>query len=358
MKEVKRLNGLMRCERRWRKYLFLLTLVVHISGFVQAQEKFTLSGYVKDVSNGEELIGATVLVTGTSIGVVTNAYGFYSIALPATKAQLKFSYVGYQSQTIAVELTKNESRNIELAAENQELQEVVVAAERADDNITNVQISKIKLNMDQVRKLPSALGEVDLIKTIQTQPGVVSAGEGTSSFFVRGGSADQNLIQIDEAPIYDPSHLFGLYSVFNADVVKDVELYKGGIPARYGGRLSSILDVRTKDGNNKKFSGAGGIGTLAARAMVEGPIQQDKSSYLISARRSFMDLLVRDTTGNTVYFYDLNAKFNLKGNNKNRYFLSLYSGRDGMNFGEQFSFGWGNSTATFRWNHLFNNKLF
>ena len=190
-------------------------------------------------------------------------------------------------------------------------------------------------------------------------PGVISAGEGTSSFFVRGGSADQNLILIDEAPVYDPSHLFGLFSVFNADIIKDAELYKGGIPARYGGRLSSILDVRTRDGNNKKFQGDASIGLLATGIALEGPIKKDESSFLFSARRSYVDLFARAAgEDNLVYFYDVNAKLNWRANNKNRFFLSLYTGRDSFAFGDDFSFDWGNSTATFRWNHLFNDKLF
>ncbi len=216
-----------------------------------------------------------------------------------------------------------------------------------------------KLNIAQIRKLPAVFGEVDIIKNVQLQPGVVTAGEGTSAFFVRGGSADQNLILIDEAPIYDPSHLFGLFSVFNGDVIKDSELYRGGIPSRFGGRLSSILEVRTKDGNNKEFSGAGGVGTLASRIMLEGPIQKDKSSFIVSARRSYQEIFASALNqNNTVYFYDVNAKVNWKYKNNNRFFAAFYSGRDQFRFDKTFGFGWGNTTGTFRWNHLFSDRLF
>jgi hypothetical protein len=338
--------------------LFVLLCMLRFSPSA-AQEKLTVSGYVKDAANGEELIGVTVVIQGTQNGTMTNAYGFYSITVPKGVYQLQFSYLSYKSQVVAIDLQQNQSKNVELISEDVQLEEVVVESEPEDANVTDIQMSKIKLNMDQVRKLPSALGEVDIIKNIQNQPGVVSAGEGTSSFFVRGGSADQNLILIDEAPIYDPSHLFGLYSVFNADVIKESELYKGGIPARFGGRLSSILEVRTKDGNNKKLAGAGGIGTLATRLMVEGPMRKDKSSFLISARRSYVDAFLKlANQSSNVYFYDVNAKFNWKTNNKNRFFISLYNGRDELSFNKSFGFGWGNATATFRWNHLFNDRLF
>ena len=338
--------------------LFVLLCMLRFSPIV-AQEKVTVSGYVKDAANGEELIGVTVTIQGTQNGTMTNAYGFYSITVPKGAHQLQFSYLSYKAQILAVDLQQNQSRNVELISEDVQLEEVVVESEHEDANVTDIQMSKIKLNMDQIRKLPSALGEVDIIKNIQNQPGVVSAGEGTSSFFVRGGSADQNLILIDEAPIYDPSHLFGLYSVFNADVIKESELYKGGIPARFGGRLSSILEVRTKDGNNKNLAGAGGIGTLATRLMVEGPMRKEKSSFLISARRSYVDAFLKlANQSSNVYFYDVNAKFNWKANNKNRFFISLYNGRDELSFNKKFGFGWGNATATIRWNHLFNDRLF
>lgn len=323
------------------------------------QQKFTISGYVKDATNGEELIGVTVQVKGDHLGTVTNAYGFYSLTLSSGTATLQFSYVGYQSQVAEFQLDKSLSYNIELTPMATQMEEVVISGDRVDANVTDIQMSHRKIDVGQVRKLPTFLGEADIIKTIQMQPGVIMAGEGTSSFFVRGGSGDQNLILIDEAPIYDPSHLFGLFSIFNSDVIKEAELYKGGIPARFGGRLSSILEVRTKDGNNKETTGSGGIGTLASRLMVEGPIRKDKSSFVVSARRSYVDAFLKLANNeNSVYFYDVNAKVSWKHGNKNRFFAAFYSGRDKFSISDNFGFGWGNQTGTVRWNHLFNDRLF
>lgn len=325
----------------------------------QAQEKFTLNGYIRDAGSGEELIGVTILIQETQGGVNTNPYGFYSITLPKGVYTIEFRYVGFKRKRQQINLDKDISLNINLEEDIVDLNEVIVTAKREDANVTNIQMSKNELNIQQIKKLPALFGEPDIIKTIQMLPGVVSAGEGTSSFFVRGGSADQNLILIDEAPVYDPSHLFGLFSVFNADVIKDSELYKGGIPARFGGRLSSILEVRTKDGNNKEFGGEAGIGLLASSVMLEGPIKKDESSFIVSARRSYVDLFLRAAgEKNLVYFYDVNAKINWRANNKNRFFLAIYNGRDDFNFDGNFGFDWGNKTATFRWNHLFNDKLF
>jgi hypothetical protein len=336
--------------------LFLLVAQVAYS------QKVTISGYVKDAGNGEELIGVAVMVVGTGNGTVTNSYGFYSITLPPGTYELQFSYVGYRPQQRSFDLTQNTQQNIDLVTEATVIDEVVVKGERLDANVTENQMGHTKLNIAQIRKLPSIFGEVDIIKNVQLQPGVITAGEGTSSFFVRGGSADQNLILIDEAPIYDPSHLFGLFSVFNGDVVKDSELYRGGIPSRFGGRLSSILEVRTKDGNNKQLSGSGGVGSLASRFMLEGPIVKEKSSFIVSARRSYQELYAplfsKNGSSNIVYFYDVNAKVNWKYKNNNRFFLAFYSGRDQFRFDKTFGFGWGNTTGTFRWNHLFSDRLF
>lgn len=337
----------------------ILLFLLFLPFFGTAQQKVTVSGYVKDASNGEELIGVTVYVPEISTGATTNVYGFYSLTLDPGKYTLQYSYIGFTTQTLELQLTSNVTRNLELVAETLQMEEVVVSAERTDANVSSIQMSKRQINMEQVRKLPAVMGEVDLIKNIQMQPGVISAGEGTSSYFVRGGSADQNLILIDEAPIYDPSHLFGMFSVFNADVIKDSELYRGGIPSRFGGRLSSILEVRTKDGNNKEFEGSGGIGSLASRLMVEGPIKKDKSSFIISGRRSYVDAFLKAADQkNSVYFYDLNAKYNWKPNNKNRFYAAFYTGRDEFKFDKKFGFGWGNSTATLRLNHLFSDRLF
>ena len=324
-----------------------------------AQDKVTLNGYIKDSNNGEELIGVTIYIPELKAGTVTNSYGFYSITLPKGTYEVQFSYIGYAFQTLEVELQQNMVKNVEMVSEATVIKELVITDDRIDDNVVSLQMSKNTLDLNRVRKLPALFGEVDIIKNIQMLPGVITAGEGTSSFYVRGGSADQNLILIDEAPIYDPSHLFGLFSVFNADVIKDSELYKGGIPARFGGRLSSILEVRTKDGNNKKVGVSGGIGTMASRVMVEGPLKKDKSSFILSARRSYVDLFLKAANqDNLVHFYDINAKVNWKYNNNNRFFVAFYSGRDVFKFSDEFGFAWGNNTATFRWNHLFSERLF
>lgn len=341
-----------------RKTMFtLLALLCATAAF--SQQKFTLNGYIRDAANGEELIGVNVLVVEMANGVVSNSYGFYSITLSPGTYTLRYSFIGYEVVEQKIELTKDVALNVSLKEEAMELDEVVVTGESPEANVTSIQMSRNDLDIQQVKKLPALFGEPDIIKTIQLLPGVISAGEGTSSFFVRGGSADQNLILIDEAPVYDPSHLFGLFSVFNADIIKDSELYKGGIPARYGGRLSSILDVRTRDGNNKKFEGEAGIGLLASSISLEGPIKKEKSSFIVSARRSYVDLFLKAADeDNLVYFYDINAKVNWRANNKNRLFLSLYSGRDDFKFGDDFGFDWGNRAATLRWNHLFNDRLF
>jgi hypothetical protein len=338
----------------------LITTFIVISFAARSQDKVTLNGYIKDAHNGEELIGATVYIPQLKAGTVTNAYGFYAITAPKGTYEVQYSYIGYTFQTVTIDLNSDVSRNIELQDEATVIKEVEISDKAIDENVVSVQMSKNTLNISQLRKLPALFGEVDIIKNIQMLPGVISAGEGTSSFFVRGGGADQNLILIDEAPIYDPSHLFGLFSVFNADVIKDAELYKGGIPARFGGRLSSILDVRTKDGNNKKFGITGGVGTMASRLMVEGPLKKEKSSFVVSARSSNLGAYLKAAnTDNSVNFYDLNAKVNWRANNKNRFFVAAYTGRDKFKFNQgQAGFEWGNTTGTFRWNHLFNERLF
>lgn len=337
---------------------FLLLFFLTCPILLKAQQH-TLSGYVRDAENGEELIGVTVYVPELQLGVVSNVYGFYSLTLPEGTHRVTYSFIGYQTSEMTVTLDQGVSLNVELQPQAMEMQEVVIRDKAPDENITDISMSKNEIDIQQVKKLPALFGEPDIIKTIQLLPGVVTAGEGTSSFFVRGGSADQNLILIDEAPVYDPSHLFGLFSVFNADVIKDSELYKGGIPARYGGRLSSILDVRTKDGNNKEFGGVVGLGLLASRAMIEGPIRKDKSSFIVSARRSYVDVFLRAANeDNLVHFYDINAKVNWRHNNNNRFFVAFYTGRDVFNFNDVFNFDWGNTTGTFRWNHLFNDRLF
>jgi hypothetical protein len=324
-----------------------------------SQENVTLNGYVKDEQNGEELIGVTVYIPSLKVGASTNAYGFYSITIPKGQYAVSYSFVGFKTQTVTISLNTNQAKNIELESESIVMEEFVVSDKAIDENVIGLQMSKNTINMAQIKKLPALFGEVDILKTVQMMPGVIYAGEGTSAFYVRGGSADQNSILIDEAPIYDPSHLFGLFSVFNADVIKESELYRGGIPARFGGRLSSMLEVRTKDGNTKNYNVTGGIGTLASRLAVEGPIVKEKSSFIVSARRSYAEPFLKAANqNNTVFFYDVNAKVSWKFSNKDRVFAAFYAGRDKFSFGNDFGFDWGNKTGTLRWNHLFNDRLF
>ncbi len=334
------------------------------AGIIQAQESFTLSGYVKDAKNGELIIGANVYKQGTTTGASTNVYGFYSLTLPKGKHSITFSYIGYTPQVKEIELEKNLTLNVELGEESTNLNEVTITSEREDANVKAMEMSVAKLDIKQIQKIPALLGEVDVIRSIQLLPGVSTVGEGASGFNVRGGNIDQNLVLLDEAPVYNSSHLFGFFSVFNPDAVKDVKLIKGGIPAQYGGRLSSILDIRMKDGNNKQLQLNGGIGSIFSRFSVEAPLIKDKASFIVAGRRSYIDVLakpflakkqpsLKDAQFN---FYDLTAKVNYRIDPKNNIFLSGYLGRDV--FGAGFKFNWGNATTTLRWNHLFNEKLF
>ncbi|MCG8326250.1 MAG: TonB-dependent receptor [Chitinophagales bacterium] len=325
------------------------------------EERFTVSGYIKDGTNGEELLYANVYEPTNDVGTTTNLYGFYSLTLPQGTYELTFSYLGYQVLTKKLTLNSNTELNADLIPESAILQEIVVTDKVVNEAVQETGMSRIDLPIEDIKKMPSLLGEPDVIKTIQTLPGVTSAGEGTSAFFVRGGSADQNLVLIDEAPVYDVSHMFGLFSVFNSDIIKSAELYKGGIPSKYGGRLSSLMEVTTRDGNNKRLSASGGIGLLAAKGTIEGPIVKDKASFILSGRRSYADIFMKNNDaldGTTVLFHDLNAKINWKASNKDRFFLSAYSGRDVWKFSDDFKMDWGNTTTTFRWNHLFNERLF
>lgn len=348
--------------------LFFLMASVSYYATVLAQEevnkeKVTLSGYIKDGQNGETLIGASVFIPDLAIGSVTNVYGFYSLSVPKGSYQLTFSYVGFESQKLEVNLSENKSLTVELKEASEVLNEVVISGEKEDVNITSSEMSVNKLSMKTIEKLPALLGEVDVVRSIQLLPGVSTVGEGASGFNVRGGSIDQNLVLLDEAPVYNSSHLFGFFSVFNPDAVKDVKLYKGGIPARYGGRLSSILDVRMKEGNSKNYAVSGGLGLIFSRLTFEGPIVKDKASFIIAGRRSYADILAQpflndDLSGAILNFYDLTLKTNYSINQNNRIFLSGYLGRDNFGFGEGAGFNWGNATTTLRWNHIFNDRLF
>ena len=327
-------------------------------------QQYTVSGYIKDASSGEALIGATVVnVDNLNIGQAANVYGFYSFDLPTGSYVLQASYVGFETKEVRVDLDADKSLNFDLNATTQNLQEVVVSAQRPDANVTSVNMSRESLQIDKIKSIPALFGEVDIVKSIQLLPGVATAGEGTTGLFVRGGSSDQNLILLDEATVYNASHLLGFFSVFNPDAIKNVEIYKGGIPAKFGGRISSILDIQMREGNNKKFQASGGIGSISSRLTVEGPIVENKSSFLVAGRRTYADIFLglsndEDISNNTLYFYDLNAKFNYQFSEKDKLFVSGYFGRDRLGFQDIFGFDWGNATFSARWNHLFNSKLF
>lgn len=326
--------------------------------------KATISGYIKDVANGESLIGASIFKVGSQTGAAANEYGFYSLTLPKGTHTLGISLIGYQTFTFVVDLQNSVSKTFELSEEGKNLDEVVITGEAADKNIKSVEMSVAKLDIKQINKIPALMGEVDVVRAIQLLPGVTTVGEGATGFNVRGGNIDQNLILLDEAPVYNSAHLFGFFSVFNPDAVKDVKLIKGGIPSQYGGRVSSILDVRMKEGNSKKTAVTGGIGTIFSRLAIEAPIKKDKASFIIAARRSYIDALVKPFVKESnplkkakFYFYDLTAKLNWRINDKNTVFVSGYLGRDVFGV-SVFKFNWGNATATARWNHIFNKKLF
>ncbi|KYP14850.1 TonB-dependent receptor [Flavihumibacter sp. CACIAM 22H1] len=335
-----------------------------------AQQKFTLSGYVKDTLSGENLIGATISINGKGKGVNSNSYGFFSITLAPGTYQVSISYTGYDPQNLTVQLDKDLSIAINLYPRIVASEEVVVYAKRKDGNVREAQMGKVDLSIAQIKSLPAIFGEVDVLKTLQLLPGVRNAGEGNAGFYVRGGGPDQNLVLLDDAVVYNSGHLFGFFSIFNSDAIKNVSLIKGGMPAQYGGRLSSVLDIAMKDGNMKKMEVEGGIGAIASRLNIQGPIKKDKASFIISARRTYIDALVKPFVkkessfyGSGYYFYDLNTKVNYKFSDKDRLFLSGYFGRDVFTFkNSQRSFSanipWGNATATLRWNHLFHRKLF
>jgi hypothetical protein len=340
-------------------FLLFLMLETVYPPFAWAQGSVTISGYVRDRASGEALIGATVQVAGTSVGVATNAYGFYALSLTPGRYSLSIMYVGYKPLSITKDVAANETLQVELEENSEELDEIVISAEGGNSNVVSTQMSIAKLDPKLVKQIPAVLGEPDLIRALQLLPGVTAVADGAAGFNVRGGSADQNLILLDEATVYNSSHLLGLFSVANPDAIKSVTLYKGGIPARYGGRLSSVMDIRQREGNSKEFSGEAGIGLISARLLAEGPIVKDKSSFMVAGRRSYGDLfLPLIDNKSTAYFYDLNAKVNYNINDRNQLFLSGYIGRDQFSLGSIFNSTWGNTAATLRWNHLFSQKLF
>jgi hypothetical protein len=339
-----------------------LALACLATGEAAAQERrLTVSGTIRDAASGEDLPGAEVVVRGTRTGVVANAYGYYALTLPPGTYTLVFSYIGYLAQEAQVELAADHKLNVSLGEDRRELSEVVVSAERRNAHIVKAEMSAERLSAKTIRSIPALMGEIDVIKAVQLLPGVQSTSEGSSGFSVRGGGHDQNLILLDEATVYNASHLMGFFSVFNNDAVKDVVLYKGDIPASFGGRLSSLLDIRTKDGNAQRYAATGGVGLISSRLTAEGPLGANASA-LVSARRTYADLFLALATEDnlkdaSLYFYDMNAKMNVRINDNNRLFLAGYLGRDRFDAGIA-GMAFGNRTATLRWNHIFSPRLF
>jgi hypothetical protein len=344
--------------------LFLFAFVLLLHFLVQAQQKFVLSGQITDAATGEDLPGATVVVDNASyLGTASNSYGFYSITLSSGIHSVRYQYVGFVSQVVEINLTENKKLDIELKEQTIELGNIVVTGERPDRNVSSVEMGNVKLSPKEIEKIPVIFGEQDIIKTMQLTPGVKSAGEGNSGFYVRGGGIDQNLILLDEAPVYNASHLLGFFSIFNSEAIREANLMKGSIPAEYGGRASSVFDIKMKEGNLKNYGVAGSVGLISSNLAVEGPIVKDKGSFIVSARRTYADLFLalskeEDLKNTTLYFYDLNLKANYKINDNNRVYLSGYFGRDDFGFADEFGFDWGNATGTIRWNHNFGEKLF
>jgi CarboxypepD_reg-like domain/TonB-dependent Receptor Plug Domain len=333
-------------------------LMITVAG---AQQKFTISGTIKSKAKGETLIGTSIR-TG-NIGTSSNEYGFYSLTLGKGNYIIEFSAVGMQTKTEEIVLDKDIKLNVFLEDEIKNLEGVIVSSQSKGRSITSPQMGVEKLSVKEIKNIPVLFGERDILKTIQLLPGIKSAGEGNSGFFVRGGAGDQNLILLDEAPVYNASHLLGFFSTFNSDAIKDMTIYKGGMPAQYGGRLSSVLDIKMNDGSNQGYNVSGGLGVISTKLNVEGPLQKDKSSFLVTGRRTYVDMflkLAKDSAlrQNTLYFYDLNAKLNYQLSDRDRLYLSGYFGKDVLGVGKTFGIEWGNSTGTLRWNHIFNRKLF
>jgi hypothetical protein len=345
-------------------FIMLSAFSIATMGFSFAQSKSTFGGTVRNSATGEALIGATIVVKELpGVGVASNAYGFYSLTVPEGRYTVLVQYLGYKTKVESINLDRNRTIDFDLVQEPIKVEDMVVSGDRSNSHVTSTDISANTLEVQQVKAIPVLLGEKDILKTIQLLPGIEAAGEGSAGFYARGGGIDQNLIVLDEAPVYNSAHLLGFLSVFNSDAIKDVKVITGGMPAEYGGRLSSVLDIRTDDGNSKQFGGSGGIGLLDSRLMLNGPIVKNEGSFIISGRRTYADLflmLSKDTTINraSLYFYDLNAKANYTLGEKDRVFLSGYFGRDNFDYPDFFGFNWGNATATLRWNHIFGDHLF
>ena len=350
------------------KYLTLIFIFSFFNSL--SQDRYTISGFIQDFNSGENLIGVSIYESKSFKGTSTNQYGFYSLTLDKGEYEIVYSFIGYKTITKKITLDRNIRTNISLKTDAILTKEVIVKGERLDKNVASSNMSQVKLKVESVKELPVILGEVDVLKSAQLLPGIQSGGEGNSGLYVRGGGPDQNLILLDEAVVYNAAHLFGFFSVFNADAIKDMNIIKGGMPAEYGGRLSSVIDITMKDGNNKRFQADGGIGLLSSRLTLQGPIQKEKSSFIVSGRRTYIDVLAQPFmneenafSGSGYYFYDLTTKVNYKLSDKNRLYLSGYFGRDVFDFinsdnGIGISIPWGNATTSLRWNHLFNDKLF
>lgn len=349
-----------------RRYKIVLLFVL-CSEICTAQTKqpgFTINGTIRDAQTGEALIGATISVEGqATIGTVSNDYGFYSLSVPSQAKKILVRYVGYIESLSVIDSTRNQTLNVTLKGTEANLKEVEITAQKKDENVRGAQMSVMSLEMKEINKLPVIFGERDILKSIQLLPGVQPAGEGNSGYYVRGGSSDQNLILLDEAPVYNAAHMLGFFSTFNSDAIKDVQLYKGNMPSEYGGRIASVLDVKMKEGNNRNFGISGGIGLITSRLAVEGPIVKNKGSFFISGRTTYADLFLKlsnqeNLKNSTLNFFDINAKANYRINDKNRIFISGYFGQDNFSLGGNFGIKYGNSTATARWNWVINQKIF
>ena len=344
-----------------RRNFPLALIFIFFCSLAFSQRNVTISGYVSDLESDESLIGVSVLLQELNTGTITNEYGFFSLTLPAGVYTVQIRYLGFETLTRELSLNEDVNENFELTPQAEVLDEVIVEENIELLNVRNPQMSVNKLAINTIKKIPAVLGEVDVIKSITLLPGVTNAGEGASGFNVRGGAADQNLILLDEAILFNSSHLFGFFSVFNPDAIKDIQLYKGGIPASYGGRASSVLNIYQKEGNRKKFESQGGIGLISSRLLLEGPLKKEKSSFLIGGRSSYAHLflpLIESVDNNKAYFYDLNTKLSYTLNDRNTVYMSGYFGRDVFDINNLFDLAYGNSVANFRWNHLFSNKLF
>jgi len=351
-------------SKKMRAFSLLLLFVTLFFSICNGQQRYSVSGTVKNKKTGETIIGAFIRLLNAKQGTTTNEYGFYSISLTKGSYQFEIGSIGKLNDTVSFFLGRDTVMNIQLGDDNISLAEVTVTSRpRTGRTISGTQMGVERLSTVEIKNIPVLFGEKDVLKTIQLLPGIKSAGDGNAGFFVRGGTTDQNQILLDEANVYNPSHLLGFFSTFNSDAIKDVTVYKGGMPAQYGGRLSSVLDIKMNDGNNQNYGVSGGLGLISAKLNVEGPIQKDKSSFLVTGRRTYADLFLKASPDSTInqsnlYFYDLNAKMNYELGAKDKIYVSGYFGKDKLGFGDQFGINWGNSTGTVRWNHIFNKRLF